>query len=149
MKVVLRKDVPTLGRAGEIKDVADGYGRNYLIPRGLAAPATKTAMANVQSHQAAEGRRRARTDAENKELAERIGTEPVAVKAKVGEQGRLYGSVTTADIATALTRAVGHAFDKRDIDIPEPIRTLGDHTVRVHVAPKLIATLTITVQSES
>jgi large subunit ribosomal protein L9 len=148
MKVLLRKDVPTLGKAGEIKDVADGYGRNYLIPRGLASAATKTAMANVQSHQAAEGRRRARTDAENQELAQRISAEPVAVKAKVGEQGRLYGSVTTADIATALARAVGHPFEKRDIDIPDPIRTLGDHTVRVHVAPHLTANLTVQVQPE-
>jgi len=148
MKVVLRKDVPTLGKAGDIKDVADGYGRNYLIPRGLAAVATKTALANVQSHQAAEGRRRARTDAENQELAQRISAEPVAVKAKVGEHGRLYGSVTTADIATALARATGHAFDKRDIDIPEPIRSLGDHTVRVHVAPHLTANLTVQVEQE-
>ncbi len=148
MKVVLRKDVPSLGKAGELKEVADGYGANYLIPRGLAAPASKTAVRNVEAQQAASARRRSREDEEHRALADRIGKTPVTVKARTGEQGRLYGSITSADIAEALSRALGSELDKRSIDLEEPIRHLGEHKVKVHVAAQLTATLTVVVEAE-
>ena len=120
MKVVLRKDVPTLGKAGELKEVADGYGANYLIPRGLASAASKTAVKNVEAQQAANARRQSRLREEHHELVERIEKTPVTVKAKTGEQGRLYGSVTSADIAEALVKAIGSSeLDKRSIDLDE------------------------------
>lgn len=149
MKVVLRKDVPSLGKAGEVKDVADGYGRNYLIPRGLAAPASKTAVQNVEAHQAAEARQRGRLQTEWQGLAERLAQAPVTVHARVGEGGRLYGSVTGADIADALTRQFGHPLDKRDVEVPEPIRHIGNHTARVHVAPRLAVNITVVVEPEA
>src|SRR5581483_8092362 len=130
MKVVLRKDVPSLGRAGEVKEVSDGYGRNYLIPRGLAAIASKTAVQNVEAHKAAESRVQARAAAEHQAFAEQLNKTQITVQAHAGEQGRLYGSVTSADVADALSRAVGHAVDKRDIDLDEPIRAVGVHKVR-------------------
>lgn len=147
MRVVLRKDVPSLGRAGEIKEVADGYGRNYLLPRGLAAPASKTAVKNVEAQQAAQARHRSHAEAEWRALAQRIGETPLVVHARVGEQGRLYGSVTGADIAEALARALGHPIDKRDVELADPIRHLGPHSVRVHVAPNVAATLTVFVEA--
>ena len=149
MKVVLRRDVPSLGKAGEVKEVADGYGRNYLIPRGLAAPASRTAVENVEAHQASEARQRSRLQSESQALAERLKDAPVTVHAKVGEGGRLYGSVTGADIADALTRQFGHALDKRDVEIPEPIRHIGNHTARVHVAPRLAVNITVVVEPEA
>ena len=148
MKVVLRRDVPTLGKAGDVKEVADGYGRNYLIPRGLAAPASKTAMENVEAHKAAEGRQRARLDEEAQALAKRIEETPLVLHAKTGEGGRLYGSVTSADIAEALSEAVGSAVDKRNVDLAEPIRHLGTHTARIHVAPRVTVPLNVQVEPE-
>jgi large subunit ribosomal protein L9 len=145
MKVVLRKDVPSLGRAGEVKEVADGYGRNYLIPRGLAAIASKTAVQNVEAHKAAESRQSARVAAEHEAFAKQLNETQLTVHAHAGEQGRLYGSVTSADIAQELSRTVGHTVDKRDIDLDEPLRTVGSHKVKVHVAPRLTATLTVEV----
>jgi large subunit ribosomal protein L9 len=150
MKVVLRKDVPTLGKAGELKEVADGYGANYLIPRGLASPASKTAVRNVEAKQAASARRQTRETEEHRELADRIGATSVTVKARTGEQGRLYGSVTSADIAEALAKALGNSeLDKRTIDLDEPIRHLGEYKVKVHVAPQLTATLTVVVEADA
>jgi large subunit ribosomal protein L9 len=145
MKVVLRKDVPNLGRAGEVKDVADGYGRNFLIPRGLAAVASKTAIQNVEAHKAAESRQSARTAAEYEAFAQQLNELQITVHAHAGEQGRLYGSVTSADIAQELSRAVGKTVEKRDIDLDDPIRSTGAHKVKVRVAPRLTATLTVEV----
>ncbi len=148
MRVVLRKDVPSLGKAGELKEVADGYGANYLIPRGLAAPASKTAVRNVEAQQAANARRKLREDEEHRELADRISKTPVTVKARTGEQGRLYGSVTSADIADALASALGSKLDRRSINLDEPIHHLGEYKVKVHVAPQLTATLTVVVEAD-
>lgn len=149
MQVVLKKDVPNLGKAGELKEVADGYGANYLIPRGLAVPASKTAIRNVAAQQAAQARRQSKLEAEHRELANRISATPVTVKARTGEQGRLYGSVTSADIVEALNRTLGTRLDKRAIELEEPIRQLGQHTVRVHIAPHITATLTVVVEPEA
>jgi large subunit ribosomal protein L9 len=148
LKVLLKKDVPTLGKAGEVKDVADGYGRNYLIPRGLASAATKTAVTNVEAHKASAAKQSARVTAENQALAETITATPLRLQARTGEQGRLYGSVTTADIADALSKVVGRTIDKRDVEIEDPIRTLGSHSAKVHVAPRITASLTVVVQPE-
>lgn len=148
MKVVLRKDVANLGKAGEIREVADGYGRNFLIPRGLAAPASKTAVENVAAHHAAEARAHARLDAERQTLAQRIKDTSLVVHARTGDQGRLYGSVTSADIADALSRALAHPVDKRDIELDEPIRHLGAHTARVRIAPRVTATLNVVIEPE-
>jgi len=148
MKVVLRKDVPTLGKAGEVKDVADGYGRNYLIPRGLAAPATRTALQNVDAQRAAEGRQRVRLDVEQQALAKRIEETPLVIRARTGEGGRLYGSVTSADIAEALSSALETPIDKRHVELADAIRHLGAHSARVHLAPRVTVTLSIQVEPE-
>src|SRR5215211_601921 len=98
MKVVLRKDVPNLGSAGDVTDVADGYGRNFLIPRRLAAVAPKSAAQNVEAHKDAESRQTARQAAEHEAFAQQLNQTQITVHAHAGEQGRLYGSVTSADI---------------------------------------------------
>ena len=145
MKVVLRKDVPTLGKAGDVKDVADGYGRNYLIPRGLASIASKTAVQNVEAHKAAEGRQHAKETAEHQAFAAKLNEMQVTVHAHAGEHGRLYGSVTSADIADEISKVAGRTVEKRDIDLEDPIRTVGTHKVKVHVAPRIVANLTVEV----
>lgn len=148
MKVVLRKDVPTLGKAGDVKEVADGYGRNYLIPRGLAAPATRTAVQNVDAQRAAEARHRVRLDAEEQALAKRIEETQLVIRARTGEGGRLYGSVTSADIAEALSSALEKPIDKRHVELADAIRHLGAHSARVHLAPRVTVTLSIQVEPE-
>ncbi|MEA2640135.1 MAG: large subunit ribosomal protein [Chloroflexota bacterium] len=148
MKVVLQKDVPTLGKVGDIKEVADGYARNYLIPHKLAAPATRTAVANVVAHNASEARQHERKDAENRALAAKIDATPLTIQARTGEQGRLYGSITSADVAEALAKSLGQTIDKRDVELEEPIRTLGQHTAKVHVARGITATLKVTVEPD-
>ena len=147
MKVVLRKDVPTLGRAGDVKEVADGYGRNYLIPRGLAAVATKAELKNVEAHKAAQARYYERMETEHRALAERIEETTLTVPARAGEGGRLYGSITATDIAAALSKNIGHTIDKHDVEMEEHIRSVGDHTARVHIAPQISATLKFTVEA--
>ncbi|MFN8637451.1 MAG: 50S ribosomal protein L9 [Chloroflexota bacterium] len=136
MKVILSKDVPGTGKAGEVKDVADGYARNFLIPRKLAIPATGGALANVEAKKASEQKKAAAEEAAARALADRLTSAPVVLTAKVGDQGRLYGSITSADIADQLSAHLGQPIDKRKIELDEPIRQLGqfDVTIRLHRA---------------
>jgi large subunit ribosomal protein L9 len=136
MKVILSKDVQGTGKAGEVKDVADGYARNYLIPRKLAIPASGGALKNVEQKRAAEEKKAATEESAARALAERLTSAPVVLTAKVGDQGRLYGSITSADIADQLSAHLGQPIDKRKIELDEPIRQLGtfDVTIRLHRA---------------
>jgi large subunit ribosomal protein L9 len=134
MKVILSKDVQGTGKAGEVKEVADGYARNYLIPRKLAIPASGGALKNVEQRKATEQKKLAAEEAAARALGERLTSAPVVLTAKVGDQGRLYGSITSADIAEQLSAHLGQPIDKRKIDLDEPIRQLGtfEVTIRLH-----------------
>ena len=145
---MLQEDVKGLGVTGDVKDVADGYARNYLIPRRLAAPATAGALKDVEAQRAAAAKRQAQVEAEARALAERLAGMTLTLKARVGSQERLYGSITAADIATALGRELGGTFDRRKLVLEEPIRELGAHTVPVHLAHDVSATLTVNVEPE-
>src|SRR5262249_22601452 len=124
MKIVLQEDVKGLGTAGDVKEVADGYARNFLIPRKLAAPATPGALRTVAGQKAAAARRKAEVEAEAQSLAARRGSTTLTLKARVGSQARLYGSITPADIATARGKELGSPFDRRKLVLEEPIREL-------------------------
>ena len=148
MKVLLTQNVEHLGKAGDTKEVADGYARNYLIPRGLATPATKGVVQQIAAQKQAEQRRQARVQTEREALARQIDKTEVVFKAKVGEQHRLYGSITAGDIAEELGRKVGQEIDKRDVEISEPIRNLGSFKIPVRLGPKLVPKVTVVVESE-
>ena len=144
MKVILLSEVSSIGKAGDTVEVAPGYGRNYLIPQKLALLATPgnlrslhTLLSTVQARQG-----RLRQDAEA--VASRIAAAPCTIPKRVGEQDKLYGSVTAQDIAEALTRQ-GIEVDRKKIHLPEPIRTLGDHTVPIRLHPEVTAELTVSV----
>jgi large subunit ribosomal protein L9 len=137
MKVVLTQDVPKLGDSGTIQDVKDGYARNFLIPQGLAAMATPGVVKQVEERQAAEAKRVAKLEEEMRDLANRIEAAHIEIIARVGEQGRLYGSVTTADIAEQLAGIVGEEIDRRKIDLSEPIRSVGEYEIPVRLVGKL------------
>ncbi|HEX9796927.1 MAG TPA: 50S ribosomal protein L9 [Anaerolineales bacterium] len=147
MKVLLLKDVYKLGRAGEVKKVADGYGRNYLLPQGLAVMATKGAMGQADRIRQTAETERKRLNEELGSVAETIGQLTVAFPMKAGETGKLYGSVTTAMIAEAIEAELGTSIDKRTIE-SEPIRALGVHQAGVRLTIDLIPEVTILVHRE-
>lgn len=148
MRVVLTQDVPNLGKVGDVKDVADGYGRNFLIPKGMAVLATVSALKNVEDLRRAEAKRMAKrlTDAES--VANRLRQLDLVFKARAGEEGRLYGSITNADIAEAIQAQTGLEIDRRVIELEHPIRQTGEHTVEVRLMQNVIAPVKVTVTPE-
>ena len=145
MKVILLQNVEGLGQAGDMKDVTNGYARNYLLPRRLAAGATPSLIANREQRIAAEQRRLAKLAEQNRQMAERLGQITLTFKAKVGGQGRLYGSITSQDIATALRDAENITVDRRTIDLSEPIRSLGTFSVPVKISTGVEPKITVNV----
>lgn len=147
MRVLLLKDVYKLGRAGDVKKVADGYGRNFLMPQGLAVLATPGAMKQVERIRETAQTERSRLNQELGSLAEQLQGIKLAFAVKAGETGKLYGSITTAMIAEALQEQSGAELDKRQID-GEPIKTLGVHTVVVRLTIDLVPEVTVLVHRE-
>jgi large subunit ribosomal protein L9 len=149
MRVILLQDVEGLGKAGDLKDVANGYARNYLMPKQLAAGATPQLLANYQQRIAAEQRKLEKQAEQNRDQAERLGQVTLTFKARVGRQGRLYGSITSQDIAAGLRESEGISIDRRMIQLPDPIRSLGTYMVPVKLAQKLEPKVTVNVVDES
>lgn len=148
MQVLLLKDVRRLGKAGDVRNVADGYARNYLIPRGLATLATAGAVREAREHLRAEERRSAREQAQAQSLAERLGGVRLSFKARAGETGRLYGSITAGDIAEEIEKQTGQSVDRRKIVLEEPIRELGTFRVPIRLSGDVSAEVTVTVEAE-
>src|SRR5204863_7934846 len=146
MKVILTKDVSGTGKSGEVKDVADGYARNFLIPRKLAIPATGGALKTVEQRKVAEQKKVAAEEAAARALAGRLTSAPVVLTARVGDQGRLYGSITSADIADQLSAHLGQPIDKRKIELDDPIRQLGSHDVTIRLHRAVNAVVKVDVQ---
>ena len=147
IEVILREDIKSLGQAGEMVRVKPGYARNYLLPQGLAYEATEGNKKRI----AAEGRvRAARNQAERTE-AERVAATlsgvSLTLSGKAGEEGKLFGSITSQDIADALARQ-GHTVDRRRIELEHPIKTIGEHAVKVRLHPEVHAELRVSVISE-
>jgi len=147
MKVLFKKDVADVARAGQVKDVADGYARNFLIPRGLAVVATSNALKQVADLQAVAARHAAEEEHVAQALKERLEAQPVVIEAKAGSQGRLYGSVTTADVATAIQKQLGASVERRDLEITEAVRQVGSYPVTAKLHRNVTATLTIEVRA--
>ncbi|HEU5304506.1 MAG TPA: 50S ribosomal protein L9 [Gemmatimonadales bacterium] len=147
IEVILREDIKTLGRAGEMVRVKPGYARNYLLPRGLAYEATEGNRKRI----AAETRARASRDqaerAEAERFASTLGELTLPLSGKAGEEGKLFGSITSQDIADALALA-GHKVDKRRIELAHPIKTVGEHVVAVRLHPEVHADLRVSVAAE-
>jgi len=148
VKVILTQDVPSLGISGVVKDVAKGYARNYLIPRGLAVVATPGAIREYEQRREAEARREAKMAEKAGALAKRLSGISLTFVAKAGEKGRLYGSITPDEIAEALGREVGETFDRRKHIVIEPIREVGEHTVPVRLTADIIPEITVVVTPE-
>jgi large subunit ribosomal protein L9 len=147
MKVLLTKDVYKLGRAGDIKKVADGYGRNFLLPQGLAVLATAGALKQVDKIRSQAEIRRTEQNSELKDLASHINGVIIVFSAKAGDTGKLYGSITTQDVATAIQEKTRYEVKKQQIEM-QPIRTLGDFTAHVRLTLDLVPEIKIIVHRE-
>ena len=149
MKIILQKEVDKLGVPGDVVTVADGYARNFLVPRGLAIVATKGAVRHAESLRRAHDVRVNKAKAEAEEFATRLAAKPIVVTARAGEDGRLFGSITTADLAEEIAKQAGENIDRRDIHLEEPIKSLGTHEVSVKLHPEVNATLSIQIEPEA
>ena len=147
MEVILREDVDKLGRRGDVVKVAEGYGRNFLLPRGLAMAVSEANKAMIAKERKAHDLRAAKEKAEFQAVAERISSLRFIAPRKVGEHDALYGSVTSGDIAEFL-KAKGIEIDKRKVHLDEPIKKLGEHEVSVKLHPEVSGTLRVLVTKE-
>lgn len=149
MKVIFLQDVPKVARTGDIKEVADGYGRNYLIPRKLALLAGSGAINIVEAQLEVKARSQAQTEAELLELAGHLDGKEVMLEARTGAKDRLYGSITAADIADGIERTTGLAIDKRKIELDEPIRRVGSYELTIKLAKDIVPKIKVTVTEKS
>ena len=150
MKIILQKPVDKLGAPGDIVEVADGYARNYLMPRGMAVKATKGGVKHVESLKRAHTSRTNKAKAEAEQVASRLIGTPIKISAHAGEEGKLFGSVTVSDIADAIGTQAGIRVDRHDVHLDEPIRSVGAHEVRVHLFAEVDPVISVEVEgSES
>jgi len=149
VKVILQTDVAGLGEEGDVKEVAGGYARNYLVPRHLAVPASKGNLKILELQRATIEHKQEQRRAEARSLAERLENLPLQFDVRVGEQGRLYGSITAQDIAERLKNEAGIELDRRSIELKEPLRSLGEFDVPVRVAHAVTAHLKVTLRDQN
>ena len=145
MKLILTQEVTGLGAPGDVVEVKDGYGRNYLIPRGLGMRWTRGAAKNIESIKAARAARALRSQDHAVQVKQRLEAQPVNVSVRAGSGGRLFGSVTVTEIAAALAEASGEKVDKRTIVVDQPIKSLGSHQVSVKLHDDVSATVSLNV----
>ncbi|HEX5671935.1 MAG TPA: 50S ribosomal protein L9 [Acidimicrobiia bacterium] len=145
MKVVLTADVAALGNRGEIVDVSDGYARNYLLPRDLAQKATSGAVASAAKAAASRAATERKALEAAQDLATALSGQRVVLAAQAGDEGRLYGSVTLADVAEGIRKFTGISIDRRHIELPQPIKTIGLHEVQIRLHPEVEFSINVDV----
>ena len=147
MEVILTQDVKNLGEAGELVKVAEGYGRNFLIPRGLAVEATKSNLKHLQHQRKLDKEREAREKTEAQKTKATLDGLELVMRARSGEGGRLFGSVTSTDLAAAIKKETGIEVDKRKLELDEPIKSIGNHSLRVKLLPGITASVNVKVEA--
>jgi large subunit ribosomal protein L9 len=148
MRVILKREVAGLGRPGDVKDVADGYAQNFLLPRGLAIEATAGEMKVLARARDAKRAKQDRAHADAEELAKRLSETTLVFRLKAGEQGKTFGSVTSKDIAEALQREVKVDIDRTKVHLPEPLKSLGVHAVEIRLLTDVRASVTVAIEPE-
>jgi large subunit ribosomal protein L9 len=146
VRVILRQEVRGLGRPGEVKDVADGYAQNFLLPKGLAIEATAGEMKHLAQERQADKLKKDRAHADAEALAERLAAITLVFRLKAGEQGKTFGSVTNKDIAETLKREHRVDIDRTKIHLAEPLRSLGAHSVEIRLMPDVRAKVAVAVE---
>lgn len=145
MKVILTKDVKSQGKKGDLINVSDGYANNFLLPKGLAMPATKQAINELEGKKGAEQYHKNMEEQKARNIADRLKEIKVSIKAKSGKEGKLFGSVTSKDVAEALKAQYNISVDKRKIDLPDGIKTCGIREVKVTLYTGVIGTFKVEV----
>ena len=145
MKLILLSDVKALGKKGQVVEVAEGYARNFLLPRNLATEANKGALTMLDEQKKARAKREAQSLAETQELAKLLESKPVAVRAKAGGNGKLFGTVTNADIADAISQSFAVAVDKHKIEVKNTIKALGIYPIEIRLGKNIVAKTTVSV----
>ncbi len=145
MKIILMSDVKSLGQTGTVLDVADGYARNYLLPRGLAAEASKGSLALLEQQRKAKARRDAEAVANAEALGKQLEGLQLTVPAKAGGNGKLFGAVTNGNVADAIHTALGVEVDRHKIEVPENIKSLGSYPVEIRLGKNIVAKTTVKV----
>jgi large subunit ribosomal protein L9 len=148
MKVILQQPVEKLGDPGDVVDVADGYARNFLVPRGLAVRAHKDAVKHAENLKRAHASRQSREKLEFEAVASKLIASKIQIAARAGEEGKLFGSVTAADVADAIAAQAEITVDRKDVHLDDAIRSLGTHDVRVHLFADVDPVLTLEVVAE-
>lgn len=148
MKIILKQDVPKLGKKGELKDVAEGYARNMLFPRGLAEEATPQRLKEIHRREMMEQKKSQRLESESKARAALLDQHVLTLKMPAGESGRLFGSVTAADIAAGLQRD-GYTVEKKKVVMEEPIKNIGRHQVNIKLSQRVKAAVFVNVEKDS
>lgn len=149
MKVIFIQDVTNVGRAGEVKEVTNGYGRNYLIPKNLAVMAKADSINTIEAKIKVHARHQAESEAELTKLGGKLEGQEIILEARSGGKERLYGSITTADIAEKLEETTGLAIDKRKIEIEESIRQIGSYEVTIRLTKDIVPKIKVTVTEKS
>lgn len=147
MKVLLLEDVENLGYAGSVVSVADGYARNFLIPRKLARSVTEGSLKEIETLRQAAERKRQRQLNDAQQLARQLDGLTLTFRARAGEKGKLYGSITTSDLAAALQERIGHEVDRRKI-VTQSLRQLGQHEVEIHLMANVVARINVVIEPE-
>lgn len=147
MKVILQKDISNLGEAGDVKEVAEGYARNYLLPKKLVIPYNESSAKAIEHQKKLVKIKKEKRKKEGQKLVEALSNVALTIGAQVGEEDKLFGSVTAIDIAQKLSQ-MGYSIDKRKIVLPEPIKKAGEHEVKIKLDEGLSATIKVTVVKE-
>ncbi|NMB46934.1 MAG: 50S ribosomal protein L9 [Firmicutes bacterium] len=147
MEVILTQDVKNLGKQGETVKVSQGYGRNFLIPRGLAVEATKSNLRHWQHQRKLDKERELKEKGDAEKVKDTLDGFELVMQARCGEGGRLFGSVTSTDLINAIQKETGIELDKRKLELEEPIKSIGDHKLRVRLLPGVTASLNVKVEA--
>lgn len=148
MLVILKKNVKGTGKAGDIVKVSDGFANNRLIPAGLAVPATNQNVKSAEKQKAFIEKKNAEEKAAAEATAKKLESKTVTIKTRVGDNGKLFGSITSMDIADAIQKQVGNKIDKKKIVLSKPIKGIGEHTVEVKLYPEVSATVKVVISEE-
>ncbi len=148
MKVVLQKDVKNLGKKGDVLEVAEGYGRNFLLPRGLAVEANAGNLRQIEQQKKAEAAKNTRELKQAQAVAEKLSGKGLTIRARVGGAGKLFGSITSQELADQLKEQLAVDIDKRKIDLKEPIKSLGSYSVTARIHPEVHVTFKVEVVPE-
>lgn len=148
MKVILNQDVKNLGKAGDIKEVSDGYARNFLIPKGLADEATVRKLKETEEKNIKNEKKKNKEKAEAEELKQRLDGKSFTIPAKTGGSDKLFGAVTAREVSDILQKELGVALDKKKIEMPEPIKHLGQYKIKIKIYPSIQAEVKVIVVAE-